>query len=220
MDERNQLLKDLSDAVEELNIQKAAKLTQAALDKGLDPHDIITHGLQAGTIRVGEKYEKGEYFVPELLRAGKAMESAIDLIRPHMKKGDQKEESVRMVLGTVKGDIHHIGKNIVKLVLEANGIDVIDLGVDVPSERFIEEAMKAKAHVVGISALMTSTLPRVKEIVEMAVAQKVRDRFRIIIGGAPTDEAYARTIGADAHGKDPVMALKHIKSWTEKGQEG
>lgn len=218
MVEGNEILNNISQAVLDLDIQQAVKLTKEALEKGLDPQKIITQGLQAGTIRVGEKYKTGEYFVPELLRAGKAMESAIDLIRPHLKKGDEKQEYARMVLGTVKGDIHHIGKNIVKLVLEANGIAVTDLGVDVPSQRFIDEALKTNAQVVGISALMTSTLPMVKEIVELAVKQSVRDRFKIIIGGAPTDAVYARTIGADAHGEDPVAALQRIQDWV--GREG
>ena len=210
------VLREIADTVEQLNIKKTVQLTREALDKGGDANEIVVKGLQAGIMRVGDKFERGECFVPEMMRAAKAVESAVELIKPHLKKDVKREEEIRMVLGTVKDDIHHIGKNIVKLVLESSGVRVFDLGVNVDSEKFIEEAKRVEAKVIGISALMTTTLARMKEIIEIAKEQGVRDQFRFIIGGAPSDETYAKSIGADAYGKDAAMAVRLVKELGSK----
>jgi methanogenic corrinoid protein MtbC1 len=194
----------ISAAVEELQPQKAIDLTKEAIAAGVDPASIITDGLTPGMRAVGDAFEKGETFLPELLVAADIFRSAMELVKPHLVA--QAEPKGTVVIGTVAGDIHELGKNIVKLTLETSGFLVHDVGIDAPAERFAEELKKTGAEIVGASAMLTSTLPQVKAVVEAVRAAD--PTARILVGGAPVTQANADHYGADAFAQDAAGATR------------
>ena len=180
------------------DVEKTKALTQDILNKGVSPHDVIEKGLMEGMNLVGDKFENREYFLPDLLVAAEAVKRATEIIRPHL-KGERGRGTV--VIGTVSGDIHDLGKNLVASTLEASGFRVVDLGVDVPFERFIDAAKKEKANIVAISALITTTMLGMEDIIDAMVKDGIRKEVKVIVGGAPLDEEFARKIGADRYAR-------------------
>ena len=184
---------------------KSKEITQKLVNNGINPTEILNVGLIPGMDIVGDKFSAGEYFIPEMLIAARAMHSAMDIIKPLLIESDTPSRGT-IVIGTVQGDLHDIGKNLVAMMLEGKGFTVIDIGVDIPPEKFIEEAKKNNANIVGISALLTTTMTGMKEVVEMFRADdSVRD-VKIMIGGAPVTQEYADKISADGYAPDAASA--------------
>jgi 5-methyltetrahydrofolate--homocysteine methyltransferase len=206
------ILAELSECLERGDSKGVAEGTRTALEGGLPPKTILDEGLIAGMARVGEKFKAREIFLPDVLLASRAMVAGMELLRPLLAK-----EGVgslgKVVLGTVQGDLHDIGKNLVGILLNGAGFEVIDLGNDVAPGRFIEAAEREKADVIGLSALLTTTMPVMKRVVELARERRLPARTRIIVGGAPLNAEYAREIGADAYCFDGVSAVECVKKF-------
>ena len=204
------LIDDLKNAVELGNRPSAEALTRRALDAGHDPALLIRDALIPAMAVVGEKFKCGEYFVPELLVASRAMRTCLDLIRPVLVPGTFQTIG-RVVIGTVRGDLHDIGKNLVKIMLEGAGFEVIDLGVDVAPERFVEAVREHHPQIVGMSALLTTTMMSMPATIQALQAASLREQVKVIIGGAPITETFANEITADGYGADAYTAVELAK---------
>lgn len=187
---------ELSAALQRGRVKEVKKLVEQALLEGADPKEVLEYGLIAAMSTVGEKFSRNEVFVPEVLIAARAMKAGMEILEPALKSGDFQPIG-KAVLGTVKGDMHDIGKNLVKVMFEGRGIEVIDLGVDVAPERFVDEAITQGAGVIGASALLTTTMPVMEQIVKAAEERQVRGKIKIMIGGAPVSAEFCKKIGAD-----------------------
>jgi len=190
--------KEIVEAVLIGDVEKTKTLTREMLEKGISPHDVIEKGLMEGMNLVGDKFEKREYFLPDLLVAAEAVKRATEVLKPFL-KGERGRGTV--VIGTVSGDIHDLGKNLVASTLEASGFTVVDLGVDVPPERFVNAAKEENANIVAISALITTTMMGMKDVIEAMVKSGIRKEVKVMVGGAPLDEEFARKIGADRYAR-------------------
>jgi corrinoid protein of di/trimethylamine methyltransferase len=198
--------KVLCQAVESGNTGDAEDITRKFLDEGKDPLEMIA-ALTETMNKLGKLFERLEIFLPQLIFAGEALKAVVDILRPKiMETGEQSVPKCKVVIGVVSGDLHEIGKNIVKLMLETNGFEVKDLGYDVDSLNFIKEAEAMGADIIGASSLMTTTMPGQKEIIELLKAKGIRDRFKVVIGGAPTGKEWAGQIGADLWCEDATSA--------------
>jgi dimethylamine corrinoid protein len=213
---RDELFDKLADAVVVGDGDVALVLAKECVEKGLKPLAIIAEGLNEGMKRVGDLYEQQEYYVPEVLLSKDAMEAAFEYLRPYIKT-EQAELSGTVVLGTVAGDVHSIGKNIVKLLLETGGFTVIDLGEDVTSEDFIRAAKEHKADVVGMSSLMTTTMLGMGETVENLKGQGLD--VLTVIGGAPVNDTFRAKIGADGYAEDAAKAVRVVENILRKKRE-
>jgi 5-methyltetrahydrofolate--homocysteine methyltransferase len=182
------------------------ELTRRALDEGDSAETILNDALISGMERVGELFEQGEYFVPELLLAARAMQGAMEVLRPLLAASDYQPMG-KVVMGTVQGDLHDIGKKLVAMMLEGSGFEVIDLGADVPPERFVEVVEESGAQLVGLSALLTTTLPSMEATVSALRETELPTQVRVMIGGAPVSSAFARDIGADGYAPDASSAV-------------
>lgn len=201
-----ELLAKLADAVVNYDEDAVRELANQGLAEGLDPYKGIFDGLVVGMQEVGRLYEEQEYFVPELLMCADALYAGLDIFRPLIKgRGDEKPKG-QVVMGVVQGDVHDIGKNIVKMMFDAAGFEVHDLGRDVPLERFVEEQLKTDSEIVALSAMMTTTMVGMKDIIK-AIKEK-NPKAKIMIGGAPVTEEIASKWGADGYAKDATNALK------------
>ncbi len=201
-------LSEISLMVQEGNFKEVERLTQEALQEGLSAQDILNGGLIAGMSVIGERFKRNECFVPTVLLAARAMKAGMALLKPILV--DTGVESIgKVVLGTVKGDQHDIGKNLVGMMLEGAGFEVIDLGTDTPSEKFVEMAREKKADIVGMSALLTTTMPGMKTTIEALKSAGLT--VRTMIGGALVTQRYADEINADAFGKDAAVAVEKAK---------
>jgi len=202
----------LSTALQKGNHIEVAELTAAAIGEGIHPKQILDGGLIAGMTVVGDRFKKRELFLPHVLLAARAMYAGLDLIKPLLI-----EQGIptlgKIVIGTVKGDLHDIGKNLVGIMLKGAGFEIVDLGKDVSPDQFIDRAVAENANVIGMSALLTTTMPSMRKVVDLAVRRNVRDKFKIIIGGAPLSVDYARDIGADAYCFDAVSAVDRVKQF-------
>ena len=191
----------------------AGELSERALSEGINPLEAINHGFVPGLNVVGEQFEQGEMFLPDLVLAGEAMKAAIAILEPEIEKAGATRETLgRIVLGTVKGDIHEIGKTLVGTMLSASGFKVIDLGVDVSPETFAVKAKESQADLVGVSALLTTTMTGQKGVIEALDRHGLRPRVKVIVGGAPVTQSWANEIGADGYGKDALAAVALAKS--------
>lgn len=177
-----------------------------ALQAGEEPAKILQEAMIAAMAEVGKRFEEGEYFVPEMLIAARAMKSGLALLKPHLKEADVKSAG-KVVIGTVKGDLHDIGKNLVAMMLEGAGFEIIDLGTDVSPEKFVAIVKDVQPDLIAMSALLTTTMPNMKATVEALKQAGVRDQVKVIIGGAPVTEAYAQQIGADGYATDASRAV-------------
>jgi len=198
----------------------ASDATQKLLKEGLSPREIISNILVPAMRRVGELYEKGEYFIPELVASAEAFRASMDVLRPHIKGSSDVPVTGVAVFGTVRGDIHELGKNLAAAVFEAEGFQVIDLGVDVPPERFAEAAEKYNADVVGMSALMTTTMLEQRNVIEELKKRGIREKVIVIAGGAPVTEEWVREIGADVWGRDAFESVRIVKEMLAKRRGG
>lgn len=197
----------LAQAVIDGETEDAVELAKIALDQKLDPLACITQGLTVGIQKVGELFASGEYFLPELIIGADAMKAALEILEPAL-AGDQKREVAgTIVLGTVEGDLHEIGKTLVGTMLTANGFKVIDIGVDKPASEFIEAVKEAGANLVGASALLTTTMLQQEKLLDALKDAGLRDQVKVMVGGAPVTESYAKQIGADGYAEDAISAV-------------
>ena len=200
------VLKKLFEAVLEGDLDGMKANVQASLDARLDPILILNDGMIAAMREVGVRFEAGEYYVPEMLIAARAMQGGMTILKPYLQKTDRRS-SGKVVIGTVKGDLHDIGKNLVGLMLEGAGFEIKDLGVDVSIEKFIQAVQEEKPDLVAMSALLTTTMQMMKQTIDAFAAAGLRDRVKFIVGGAPVTEAYASQIGADGFSPDASRAV-------------
>ena len=204
---RDELLKALSDAVVDMDEDKTRELAQKVLDEGLNAYDAVMNGLAAGMEIVGDLYDKHEYFVPELLLCADALYAGLDILKPHIKPEDIGESAKgQVVIGTVQGDVHDIGKNIIKMMFEVGGFTVHDLGRDVPLEKFVEEQMRTDSDIVALSAMMTTTMMGMKKVVEMIKAKN--PDVAIMLGGAPVTKDVSELFGADGYADSAGNAVQ------------
>jgi len=202
-------LQALAEAVINGKKEEAESLTQAAIDEGVKPGEIINKGLIAGMTVVGDKFKKNEFYVPEVLIAARAMQSAMALVKPLLTEGEL-ESRGRVAIGTVKGDLHDIGKNLVAMMLEGGGYEVVDLTVDVSPEQFVGAVNEQGCNAVALSALLTTTMPSMKDTIDALAEAGVRDGVRVIIGGAPVTQSYCDEIGADGYAPDAASAVDKL----------
>ena len=204
---REGLLKELSDGVVNFDEDKVAEAAKRVLEEGLDAYDAIMNGMAAGMEIVGDLYDKHEYFVPELLLCADALYAGLDILRPHIKREDQADKlKGQVVLGTVQGDVHDIGKNLIKLMFDVAGFTVHDLGRDVPLEKFVEEQVRTDSEIVALSAMMTTTMMGMKKVVEMI--KKKNPDVMIMLGGAPVTKDVADLFGADGYAESAGNAVQ------------
>ena len=194
-------LQEISEKLQQGRAKDVQALVQQALDEGVPALKILNDGLMAGMAVIGERFKNGEAFVPEVLVAARAMNKGSALLKPHL-AAEGVKASGRVCIGTVKGDLHDIGKNLVKMMLESKGLEVVDLGTDVAPETFVSTVKDQDCDIICCSALLTTTMPVMREVVEAAKAAGIRDRVKIMIGGAPITEAYCREVGADRYTTD------------------
>ena len=207
-----EILEKLTNSVIEGDVDAAIALTKEALHAGVEPMAIINQGLVPGMNVVGEKFTSGEYFLPNLVIAGSAMQQAMQLLEPELKERQQERTSFgKVVIGTVHGDIHEIGKSLVATMLSANGFEVLDLGVDVPTEVFLTKVIESGAQLVGLSALLTTTMTVQRDVIEALDDAGVRDRVKVLVGGAPVNQEWADSIGADGYAEDAMAAVALAK---------
>jgi len=189
----------------------SAGAVQASLDSGVAPAAILNEGMVAAMAEVGRLFEEGEYFVPEMLIAARAMQSGLAVLKPHLVEANIQSVG-KVAIGTVKGDLHDIGKNLVAMMLEGAAFEIIDLGSDVSPEKFVEAVKNSGAQVIAMSALLTTTMPNMKTTIEALKAAGVRDQVKVMIGGAPVTQKYAEDIGADGYSQDASKAVALARS--------
>lgn len=204
-----EVLQKLFDAVLEGDFDGVKTNVQASLDANLDPNSILNDGMIAAMREVGCRFEAGEYYVPEMLIAARAMQTGMAILKPALQQTDRKSSGT-VVMGTVKGDLHDIGKNLVALMLEGAGYEIVDLGVDVPAEEFVKKAIELKPDVIGMSALLTTTMPSMKTTIDALDAAGLRKNIKVIVGGAPVTETYAHQIEADGFSTDASRAVNLV----------
>jgi corrinoid protein of di/trimethylamine methyltransferase len=200
----------LSDAVVGMEEDRARQLSIQAVNQGIDALAAIEHGLVEGMNRAGKLFETEEYFIPELLLCSDAMYAGLDILRPHLKR-EENQLRHKVVIGVVEGDTHDIGKNLVRIMLQASGFDIVDLGRDIPPQRFVDEAIKVQASVIALSTLMTTTMDGMAEVIQLLRNAKVRERFKVIVGGGPISQSFADRIGADGYAAGAPAAVKLVK---------
>lgn len=207
-----ELLRAQREAILEGDRELAVRLATEAVEAGVDLRRCIENGYAAGIQEVGRLWEEGEYFLPELVQGADAMKAAMQTLRPELLRGaEHLDGGHKVVIGTIAGDIHDIGKTLVATILEANGFEVIDLGADVPILDFIERAQQEQARIIGLSALLTTTMSGQGELIEQLHARGIRDRFAVMVGGAPVTRAYAEEIGADGYATNAMGALSEAR---------
>lgn len=210
MSERK-VLQDLVKSITDYDEEAASAAAEKAVEEGVGSIEAIEHGVAVGLKKIGEDYERGETFLPELMMGANAAQKALKVLLKHMPQGSDYRGQGRIVIGTVEGDIHDIGKNIVAAMLRANGFDIVDLGVDVSIQRFVDSVKKFKPDVLGMSALLTNTMPKQEEVIQALKRENVRDSVRVILGGVPVTEEWVKKIGADDLGKDAMDTVQKLK---------
>ncbi len=206
------ILEQISLHLEKGNSDDVAELTRKAIEDKIESQTILNDGLIAGMTVVGNKFKKHEIFLPDVLMAAKAMHAGMEVLKPLMIKEGIPSRG-KVVIGTVKGDLHDIGKNLVGIMLRGAGFDVIDLGKDVPPEQFLDEAEKTGASIIGMSALLTTTMPVMPQVIDLARQRGLYGKVRFLVGGAPLTAEYAKKIGADAYCFDGVSAVDRVKEF-------
>ncbi|MCM8821521.1 MAG: corrinoid protein [Candidatus Omnitrophica bacterium] len=203
------MLEEIKQAIIRGDAKKATELVTKALSENIGVENILNEGLIAGMNVVGVKFKNNEFYVPEVLIAARAMNQAMAILQPEIAKAGIKSQA-KVAIGTVKGDLHDIGKNLVSMMWKGAGFEVMDLGIDVPEEKFVEAA-KNGAQLIGLSALLTTTMPAMKNVIEKLKSEGIRDSVKIIIGGAPVTQTYADEIGADGYAPDAGSAVDKAK---------
>jgi len=203
------IIEDVYSAVIDGKVDDAAAGVKQGLNEGIAVDDLLKKGLLAAMDLVGERFGEGDIFIPQVIWSAKAMQAGMDFLRPHFTE-DQQGKSVRIIIGTAEGDIHDIGKNLVGMMLEGAGFEVVDLGVGVKPEQFVEKAVEEKADIIGVSALLTTTMMGMAEVVKLK-NEKALSSLKVIIGGAPLSLDFCKEIGADAYGVDAMDAVAKVK---------
>ena len=201
------IFEEISTFLQRGRAPKVKELVQQALDEGIEPKLILEEGLLSAMSVVGEKFKRNEVFVPEVLVAARAMNVGVEVLRPYLVASGVTTKGT-VVIGTVKGDLHDIGKNLVKMMLEGKGLEVVDLGVDVSADTFVEKAKEHNAQIICCSALLTTTMMEMKSVVEKAEKDGIRDSVKIMIGGAPITASFCESIGADYYTPDAATAAE------------
>ncbi len=204
------MLEELRQAVMTGNAGGVKELAQKLVDEGTPALDIINRGLISGMSVVGDRFKKGEMYVPEVLVAARAMKEGMEIVQPLLQEGEA-TSSGKVLLGTVKGDLHDIGKNLVGMMIESNGFDVVDMGVDISPEIFVERVKEEEPQVLGLSALLTTTMLAMKDTIEVLEEEGLRDKVKIIVGGAPVTSDFAEEIGADGYAPDAASAAELVE---------
>ena len=206
----NQILKGIYDAILEGERENTKKQVQAALEQGVEARTILDKMIEAMG-EVGRLFEEGEYFVPEMLISARSMQEGLGVLKPHLAEADVKAVG-KVVAGTVKGDLHDIGKNLVVMMLEGGGFEVVDLGCDVSPEQFVQAVKETGAQIVAMSALLTTTMPNMKVTIDALKEAGLRDKVKVMVGGAPLNAQYAEQIGADGYSPDAPGAVRLAQS--------
>jgi len=202
------ILADLAKALEEGDSSQVKDLTARALQEGTAPTRILKEGLFAGMDVVGAKFKNGDFYIPHVLIAARAMHAGMEILKPHLIAAGTKPAG-KFIIGTVQGDYHDIGKNLVAMMLQGKGFEVIDLGINVPTEKFVQSLRDNDANILGMSALLSTTLPFMGETIEAIKNAGLRDKIKIMVGGGPVTQAYAEKIGADGYGQDATTAAEN-----------
>jgi 5-methyltetrahydrofolate--homocysteine methyltransferase len=205
------IVNEIFNAVKDGNNKETQQKVQQALDTGIPPIEILNNGMISAMAEVGRLFEEGEFFVPEMLIAARAMQGGMAVLKPHLQDSDIKSAG-KVVIGTVKGDLHDIGKNLVCMMLESAGFEITDLGTDVAPELFVNTVLEGRHDIVALSALLTTTMPNMKATIDAFIAAGIRNQVKVIIGGAPVTEAYTQQIGADGFSPDASRAVHLAKS--------
>jgi corrinoid protein of di/trimethylamine methyltransferase len=212
-----ELLKEMAQSIIDGDSDLSAELAQKAIAANMHPLDAITNGFVVGVTYIGDQFGKGEAFLPELVMAGEAMKAAVAVLEPELLKlGQAREMLGKVVLATVEGDIHEIGKTLVGTMLSASGFEVIDLGVDQPAEKIIGKALEVNADIIGMSALLTTTMVRQREVIEELDKEGLRPRIKVMVGGAPITKDWVEKIKADGYSEDAICAVKVAKELVGK----
>jgi corrinoid protein of di/trimethylamine methyltransferase len=212
-----QYFQALSDAVLEMDEDRVAKIANEVVTNGIDAYEAIDKGLSLGMERAGKLFEEEEYFIPELLLCSDAMYKGIEILNPHIRR---EEDAVKekVVIGVIEGDTHDIGKNLVKILLEASGFEIHDLGRDIQPQKFVDKAKEVGAKFIALSTLMTTTMSGMEKVIQILKQENIRDRHVVLVGGGPISQAFADKIGADGYASNASEAAKLAKSFTLKNQ--
>lgn len=209
------LLASIKESIIGMDKEKVVEFTRKALDEEIEPAKLLDEALTPGMDVVGQEYEKGNIFIPEMLMSAEAMREAMELLRPILTKAESSKAG-KVVIGTVEGDVHSIGQQIVTMMLEGAGFEVYNLGVDVPAKKFVEKAKQEKADIVGLSAFLSTTGLRYPDVIKALQEAGIREQVKVIIGGAAASKKYADTIRADGYGADAAAAVRLAKSFMSK----
>jgi corrinoid protein of di/trimethylamine methyltransferase len=212
MSSEEEVLGRLRDSIVNLDIDGVKKAAEEALETGVPAYKAVIEGMAKGMEVVGQKYEDGEYFLAELIMAGETMKEGMSVLEPYLKAGDIKTAG-KVIMGTVRGDLHDIGKNVVITLLRAANYDVVDLGVDISAEQFVEATKEHNPDIVAMSALLTTTMIEMESVIESLEKAGLRDKIKVVIGGAPITTEYAKKIGADAAARDAVEGVRICNKW-------
>ncbi len=213
---QEQFFKEISDAIVNLEKEKAVELAKRAVNENMNLLDVIEKGYGDGIRRIGDLWEEGEFFLPELMLGGTIMQESMDVLLPKLKSSGKNIALGTVVIATIEGDIHSIGKTIVGTMLSANGFEVYDLGADVPAEQIIDTAIEKNADVIGVSALLTTTMFGQKKIIDILENKGIRNKFKVIIGGAPVTKSWTEECKADGFAGSAVEAVKLVKELLNK----
>jgi trimethylamine corrinoid protein len=207
---------EISNAIVNLEEEKAVAYANKAISENLNLLEAIEKGFAAGIRKIGELWEDGEYFLPELMRGAQIMQNCLDLLIPHLQSASEKITRGKVVIATIEGDIHSIGKTIVATMLRAYGYEVHDLGADVPVEKIVEEAIEKNADIIGVSALLTTTMTGQKKVIEFLKEKNMANKFKVILGGAPVTSSWVEDCNADGFAENAIDAVKLVKSLLDK----
>ena len=213
------LFDQIVEATVEGSQERCVSLAQQVLDQDIDPFEAIQEGFTKGMFIVGEKFARMEYYLPELILCADAMKAALEVLKPHLGQGQDSGIKGTIVLGTIQGDLHDLGKNIVKTMLQAAGFSVHDLGCDVPVRRFVDKAEEVNADIIAASAILTTTMAYMPDLAEFLSELGMRDKFRIMVGGAPVTAGFATEAGADGYGENAAEAVEVAKRLMQEKRE-
>ncbi len=203
---------EISNAIVKLDEDKATEYANKAINENLNLIEVVEKGFALGIRTIGELWEEGEYFLPELMRGAQIMQNCLDLLIPHLQTASEQISRGKVVIATIEGDIHSIGKTIVATMLRAYGYEVYDLGADVPVEKIVEEAIEKEADIIGVSALLTTTMTGQKKVIEFLHEKNIANKFKVILGGAPVTKTWVEDCKADGFAENAIDAVKLVKS--------
>ena len=212
----NEIFKEMADSIVNLDVDKAIDLANKAINEKLNLLEVIEQGYADGIRQVGELWEEGEFFLPELMRGAQIMQNCLDLIIPNLQSGTERKSLGKVVIATIEGDIHSIGKTIVATMLRAYGFEVYDLGADVSPEKIIETAVEKDADIIGVSALLTTTMFGQKKVVDILKERNLNEKFKVILGGAPISSTWVEECNANGFAENAIEAVRLVKSLLNK----